>query len=91
MIPAVRSIMHISPELSAAEECWRQSKGELLHVSHVTMGNLRDAITDFENKTFDLDIYTGMSKFVMPFTLALCVDAITYFFIPVYKYLMRSL
>ena len=52
-----------TPELSAAEECWRQSKGELLRVSYVTVGNLRDAITDyFENKTFNLDVYRYLMR-----------------------------
>ena len=43
-------------EQSAAKECWRQSKGKLLRASHVTMGNLRDAITDYKIKTFNLDV-----------------------------------
>ena len=38
-------------------------KGELLRVSCITMGNLRDAITDcFENKTFNLDACRYMMR-----------------------------
>ena len=55
-------LLRATPELSAAEECWRQSKGELLRVSYVTMGNLRDAITDYENKTFNLDVYRYLMR-----------------------------
>ena len=46
-----------SPELSAVEECRRQSKRDLLKVSCVTMGRLRSTIDEyFAGKTFDLDI-----------------------------------
>ena len=46
-----------SSELSAVEECWRQSKRDQLKVSYVTMGRLRQTINEcFANKTFGLDI-----------------------------------
>ena len=44
-----------TPEPGAAEECWRQSKGKLLRASHVTVGNMRDAVTDYGNKTLNMD------------------------------------
>ena len=47
-----------TPELSASEECWRQSKLDLLGVPYVTIGSLRERVTEyFENKVFGLDIY----------------------------------
>ena len=46
-----------SPELSAVEECRRQSKKYLLRVSYVTMSRLRQTIDEyFANKTFGVDI-----------------------------------
>ena len=46
-----------SPDLSAVEECWRQSKRDLLKVSYVTMGRLRQTIDEyFAGKAFGLDI-----------------------------------
>ena len=45
-----------SPELNAVEECWRQSKKDLLKASYVTLGRLRQTIDEyFANKTFGLD------------------------------------
>lgn len=45
------------PELSAVEECWRQSKRDLLKVLYVTMGRLRPTLDEyFAGKTFGLDI-----------------------------------
>ena len=44
-----------TPEPGAAVECWRQSKGKLLRASHATVGNMRDAVTDYGNKTLNLD------------------------------------
>lgn len=52
-----------SPELSAVEECWRQSKKDLLRVSYVTMGRLRQTIDEyFANKTFGLDILRYLTR-----------------------------
>ena len=52
-----------TPELSAAEECWRQSKPDLLGVPYITIGKLRDAVTEyFENKVFGLDIYKYLMR-----------------------------
>lgn len=46
-----------SPEPGAAGECWRQSKRDLLRVSYVTMGRLRQTIDEyFASKTFGLDV-----------------------------------
>ena len=35
-----------TPELSAAEECWRQSKPDLLGMPYITIGKLHDAVTE---------------------------------------------
>ena len=52
-----------SPELSAVEECWRQSKRDLLRVSYVTMGRLRQTIDEyFASKTFGLDILRYLTR-----------------------------
>ena len=52
-----------TPELSAVEECWRQSKRDLLRVSYVTMGRLRQTINEyFANKTFGLDILKYLTR-----------------------------
>ena len=52
-----------SPELSAVEECWRQSKKDLLRVSYVTLGRLRQTIDEyFTSKTFGLDILKYLTR-----------------------------
>ena len=52
-----------SPELSAVEECWRQSKRDLLKVSYVTLGRLRQTIDEyFAGKTFSLDILKYLTR-----------------------------
>ena len=53
-----------SPELSAVEECWRQSKKDLLRVtSYVSLGRLRQTIDEyFANKTFGLDILKYLTR-----------------------------
>ena len=52
-----------SPELSAVEECWRQSKRDLLRASYVTMGRLRQTIDEyFANKTFGLDVLKYLTR-----------------------------
>lgn len=52
-----------APELSAAEECWRQSKGDLLGMPYVTIGKLREAVTEyFGSKRFGLDIYKYLMR-----------------------------
>ena len=52
-----------SPELSAVEECWRQSKRDLLKVSYVTLGRLRQTIDEyFASKTFGLDILGYLTR-----------------------------
>ena len=52
-----------SPELSAVEECWRQSKRDRLRVSYVTMGRLRQTIDEyFANKSFGLDILRYLTR-----------------------------
>ena len=54
-----------SPELSAVEECWRQSKRDLLGVSYVTMGRLRQTIDEyFANKSFGLDILRYLTRYL---------------------------
>ena len=52
-----------SPELSAVEECWRQSKKDLLRVSYVTKGRLRQTIGEyFASKSFGLDILRYLTR-----------------------------
>ena len=52
-----------SPDLSAVEECWRQSKKDLLRVSYVTMGRLRQTIEEyFASKTLGLDILGYLTR-----------------------------
>ena len=52
-----------APELSAIEECWRQSKMDLLQVPYVTIGNLHEAITEYyKNKVFGLDVYKYLMR-----------------------------
>ena len=52
-----------SPELSAVEEYRRQSKKDLLKVSYVTMGKLRQTIDEYSaNKTFGLDILKYLTR-----------------------------
>ena len=52
-----------TPELSASEECWRQSKPDLLGVPYVTIGSLRKKVTEyFENKVFGLNIYNWLMR-----------------------------
>ena len=52
-----------SPELSAVEECWRQSERDLLKVSYVTLGRLRQTIDEyFASKTFGLDILRYLTR-----------------------------
>lgn len=52
-----------SPELSAIEECWWQSKKDLLRASYVTMGMLRQTIDEyFVSKTFGLDILRYLAR-----------------------------
>ena len=42
---------------------WRQSKRDLLRVSYVTMGKLRQTIDEyFANKTFGLDILKYLTR-----------------------------
>ena len=36
-----------SPELNAVEECWRQSKRDLLRMSYITMARLRQTIEEY--------------------------------------------
>ena len=52
-----------SPELSAVEECWRQSKKDLLRVSYATMSRLRQTVDEyFASKTFGLDILRYLTR-----------------------------
>ncbi len=52
-----------TPELSAVEECWRQSKRDLLKASYVTMGRLRQTIDDyFAGRTFGLDVFKYLTR-----------------------------
>lgn len=52
-----------TPELNAAEECWRQSKKDMLKVPYVTIGKLRDTITAYYDfRQFDLDIYKYLMR-----------------------------